>query len=269
MRILTACGAGFQPAVSPASCRRRQDRAGWKPAVRRAGCPRYLALALAFLASSCSLPRAPWANEPIGNELNLAFRLRQNLIELQTVTIDGRTGRFILGSAAPRTIVDPRFDPSARLVQLSEKETLRLTTAPVPLGGVADAIIGADAWRQRAITIDYRVGLVSWQRDGIKPDYMTVYRFDAEPMINLVADGRRISAIVDTSLPDTLVLPAKEKARGTVRVHIADVDFGDIDVQYANVAAPRIGNRLLSRFLVTIDYGRRLVGLWQDPRMRQ
>jgi hypothetical protein len=222
--------------------------------------------ATVLLASACSV-RAPWANEPIGDEVNLAFTLERNLIELQTVTIDGRAGRFILGTAAPRTVVDPLFDPLARAVQISEKETLRLSTAPAPLGGVADAIIGADAWNRHAITIDYRLGVVSYQKYGIRPGYMTVYRFDAEPMINLIADGRRFSAIVDTSIPDTLVLPAKEKSRGTVRVHIAGVDFGDVDVQYANVTTPRIGNRLLSHFLVTIDYGRRLVGLWQDPRM--
>lgn len=223
--------------------------------------------ATVLLASACSVPRVPWANEPIGDEVNLAFMLERNLIELQTVTIDGRPGRFILGTAAPRTIVDPSFSATARLMQISEKETVRLSAAPAPLGGVADAIIGADAWHQQAITIDYRLGMVSWQKYGIEPGYMTTYRFDAEPMINVVADGKRFSAIVDTSLPDTLVLPAKEKSRGTVRVHIAGTDLGDVDVQYANVAVPRIGNRLLAHFLVTIDYGRRIVGLWQDPRM--
>ena len=36
---------------------------------------------------------------------------------------------------------------------------------------------------------------------------------------------------------------------------IADTDFGAIDVGYANISRARVGNRLLSRFLVTIDYG--------------
>jgi hypothetical protein len=50
-------------------------------------------------------------------------------------------------------------------------------------------------------------------------------------------------------------------------VRVASTDFGAIDVQYANVSHARIGNRLLSRFMVTIDYGRRVVGLWRDPRI--
>jgi hypothetical protein len=39
-----------------------------------------------------------------------------------------------------------------------------------------------------------------------------------------------------------------------------------VDIRRADVAAPHVGNRILSKFLVTIDYGRREVGLWRDPR---
>ena len=46
-----------------------------------------------------------------------------------------------------------------------------------------------------------------------------------------------------------------------------DVDFGTIDIAYENVRHARVGNRVLSRFLVTIDYGRKVVGLWRDPRI--
>jgi len=48
---------------------------------------------------------------------------------------------------------------------------------------------------------------------------------------------------------------------------IAGTDFGNVDVKFANVAQPRIGNRLLSKFLISIDYGKREVGLWRDPRI--
>lgn len=224
-------------------------------------------MATCVLATACA-SRLPWANEPIGNEVNLAFSLEGNLIALKTVTLDGRPGRFILGTATPRTIVDPSFGSAPRpVLQISEKETMSITSTPVSLGGVADAIIGADTWSNHAITIDYRSGLVSFQKEGIKPELMTVYEFAAEPMINLNVDGRRISAIVDTTSPDTLVLPGAD-ARGSALISIAGVDFGTIDVQYANVAQPRVGNRLLAHFLVSIDYGRRLVGLWRDPRIR-
>ena len=211
----------------------------------------------------------PWRNEPVGSEVNLGFTLEQNLIRLTTVRIDGREGYFILGTAAPRTIVDPRF-PLRRFwrhaIQISEKETVRIDPAPADLGGVADAIIGVEPWRKHAISIDYRVGLVTYQKEGIKSGGMYVYNFPNEPMINVIVDGREIAAIVDTTSPDTLVLPGAD-GRGTANVRVADVDFGALDVQYANVTHARVGNRVLSRFLVTIDYGRKVVGLWRDPRV--
>jgi len=225
------------------------------------------AAVFSLLFAACT--SVPWRNEPIGSEVNLAFTLERNLITLSSVTIDGRPGRFILGSAAPRTVLDPAFaNPRRRhIVQLTEKETLALSSAPLSLGGVADAIIGADAWHGHAISIDYQSGLVSYQKEGIKPELMTLYHFPAEPTIEVKVDGRTINAIVDTSNPDTLVLPAAQHARGTAQVQIAGIDFGTVDVHYANVAQARVGNRLLSRFLVSIDYGRRLVGLWRDPRV--
>jgi len=224
-----------------------------------------LALAMAACGSV-----TPWRNEPIGSEVNLAFTLEKNLVTLSSVTIDGQPGRFVLGSAAPRTVVDPAFVNPARqhVVQLAEKETYALpSAAPLALSGLADAIIGADAWRGHAISIDYRSGLVAYQKEGIKAGLMTLYRFPAEPMIEVSVDGRTMNAIVDTANPDTLLLPAAQSSRGSARVRIAGSDFGTIDVQYANVPHARVGNRLLSRFLVTIDYGRRLVGLWRDPRI--
>ena len=224
-------------------------------------------LALALLQLSCA--RAlPWSKEPVGMEVNLSFTMEQNLIHLTTLRIDNRTGNFILGTAAPRTIVDSRFPLRrfyAHAIQISDKETVRIDPAPANLQGVADAIIGVEAWRNHAISIDYRSGLVTYQKEGIKSGLMHIYRFPAEPMINVMVDGREVAAIVDTTSPDTLVLPGRD-TRGTAHVRIGDTDFGAIDVQYANVSRARIGNRLLSRFLVTIDYGRKVVGLWRDPR---
>ena len=225
-------------------------------------------LALALLQFSCARI-VPWRDEPVGAEVNLAFTLEQNLIHLTTVRIDNRPGRFILGSAAPRTIIDSRFPlrrSYAHALQISENETVRIDPAPANLQGVADAIIGVEAWRNHAISIDYRSGLVTYQKEGIRSGLMHIYRFPAEPMINVIVDGREIAAIVDTTSPDTLVLPGPE-GRGTAHVRIADTDFGPTDVQYANVSRARVGNRLLSRFLVTIDYGRKVVGLWRDPRI--
>src|SRR6266545_3230394 len=145
-----------------------------------------LMLALALAACSSALP---WQNEPIGQEVNVAFTVRKNLVVLPSVTIDGRSG-------------------------------------------------------------------------------MTVFPFAAEPMINVTVDGRSVAAIVDTTSPDTLVLPRGTAAAGRRTAHlvVGGTDFGNVDVLFADVAQARAGNRLLSKFLVAIDYGRRQVGLWRDPR---
>jgi len=80
--------------------------------------------ALFALAFAACTSMVPWHNEPIGSEVNLAFTLEKNLVTLSTVTVDGRTGRFILGSAARRTVLDPAFANPARshIVQVAEKE---------------------------------------------------------------------------------------------------------------------------------------------------
>ena len=218
-----------------------------------------------FLGSCSSFP---FRDDPRFEEVNLAFTLDRNLIRMSTVTIDGRYGHFILGSAQQRTVLDSRFAGrrANHVVQLTEKETTRISPHRADLSGLADAIVGTDTWRSNAISIDYHTGLVTYQKEGIKPGLMKVYRYPSEPAVEVVVDGRTIQAIVDTSSPDTLVLPSNTPGRGAARVSVAGTDFGTIDVKYASTARPRIGNRLLSHFLVSIDYGRRLVGLWHDPR---
>ena len=59
----------------------------------------------------------------------------------------------------------------------------------------------------------------------------------------------------------------EEPGRGTARINVAGADFGSIDVGYANISMAHIGNRLLSRFLVSIDYRQHVIGLWRDPRI--
>ncbi len=97
---------------------------------------------------------------------------------------------------------------------------------------------------------------------------MTIFRFTAEPRVVVAVDGKQLNAIVDTASPDTLILPRGTAAAGRshARVQIAGTDFGTLDIRLADVAEPRLGNRILSKFLVTIDYGKHEVGLWRDPR---
>jgi hypothetical protein len=226
---------------------------------------RATALGLALLSFSCAR-LLPWRDDQPSPEINLAFLLENNLIRLQTVRLDNQPGRYILGSAAPQTVVSPQF-AGTTTIQITENETVKVTPSTLDLRGVADAIIGVDAWRNRAISIDYRSGLVTYQKQGIQTGLMKLYTYDHEPMIYVKVNGAEIAAIVDTSNPDTLLLPARTAGRGPVRVEVAGSDFGILDVQYANVPKARVGNRVLSRFLVTIDYGKKMVGLWRDPRI--
>ncbi|HEX3071241.1 MAG TPA: hypothetical protein VHX14_21940 [Thermoanaerobaculia bacterium] len=222
--------------------------------------------------ASCSIS-LPWAHEPIGQEINLAFVIRNNLVFLPSATIDGRRGQFLLGTAAQHTVVDRAFagQTSRQMkLELDEKESLRFTPELIDMHGVADAIIGADVWGTRAISIDYASGLITYQKEGIHPELMTIFRFDAEPRVNVVVDGKEIAAIIDTTSPDTLVVPrgSAPESRRKAHLQLAGSDLGTIDIRLADVSAPRIGNRLLSKFLVTIDYGKREAGLWRDPRTR-
>lgn len=211
----------------------------------------------------------PWRSQPEHPEVNLAFTLEKNLIVMQSVSVDGKRGRFLFGSATPQTVLDPKLHPGSgsHAVQLSTRDSVRFTPVPADMHGIADGIIGADIWGNHAVSIDYFAGLVTYQKDGSHHDLMTVYRYTAEPSIQLSVDGETIDAIVDTTSPDTLTLPRSGSAtRRKARITLAGADFGVVDIRYADVDAPRIGNRLLSHFLVSIDYGRRVIGLWRDPR---
>lgn len=226
---------------------------------------------IALLCAACGSV-LPWQDEPVGDEVNVAFTIRNNLLFLITPRIENRPGRFFFGSADARSVLDEKF---ARVLgprrvyefDVGQKEALRLTPVVLNLGDTGDAIIGADAFGNHAVSIDYRAGLLTWQREGIHPDGMQLFRYTGDPSITIEVDGKTIPAIVDTALPDTLVLPRPKPGRGTARVAIAGTDFGAIDAGYANIPTARVGNRLLSKFLVTIDYGRHVIGLWRDPRI--
>jgi hypothetical protein len=212
----------------------------------------------------------PWHDEPVGSEVNLSFTLEKNLIRLSSVRIDNHEGRFILGTATPESIVDSTFPlPKAKAHRLSlgEKEIVRIKPVRTSLGGVADAIVGAEVWGAHAITIDYRSGLVSFQKEPVDAGTMSVFQFQDVPMINVIVDGREIPAVVDTTSPDTVVMPSDNHRRANQHVLIGNTDLGLQDVRYASIEKARVGNRVLSKFLVTIDYGKKMVALWRDPRV--
>jgi hypothetical protein len=234
-----------------------------------------IAIATLLLCTMCA---TPWASEPLGQEVNLAFIVRNNLIFLPSATVDGKAGRFLLAVANARTALDSSYaatlPPAAwrgtRSLRLTEKEGLSFTPVDLDLHHVADGIIGADVWGNRAVSIDYASGLLTYQKEGIHPEMMILFPFAAEPHVTITVGGKLVDAVVDTASPDTLILPRAGAAAGRThaRVQLAGTDFGEIDLLLADVAEPRVGNRILSKFLVTIDYGKHEVGLWRDPRTR-
>jgi hypothetical protein len=223
------------------------------------------------MVSSCAL--LPWHGQAPADEVNLSFTIHNNLLFLSTAKINNQPGRFFFGSAHPRTLIDPSFarqaGSSRYVLHLNHRELLPFTPLVMSLEGLGDALIGSDLWDSHAVTIDYRSGLLTYQKGGIHDDLMTLFRFEAEPTILVEIDGRPTAVVVDTALPDTIVLPrgTAPAGRRTARVTIAGSDFGHVDLAVSDVSRGRIGNRLLSKFLVSIDYGRKQVGLWRDPRI--
>ena len=226
---------------------------------------------IALFAIGCASV-LPWHDEPVATEVNVAFTVQNNLLFLTTPRIENVRGRFFFGSASAHSVLDPKFvaligPHPAYDVEIGQKEAIRINPVVLDLGTSGDALIGADVWGNRAITIDYRTGLLTYQKEGIHPEGMALFRYSADPEITMQVDGANVAAIVDTASPDTVTLPRPKPGRGTAHVSVAGQDFGTIDVGYANVPVAHIGNRLLSRFLVTIDYGKHVVGLWRDPRI--
>ena len=230
---------------------------------------------IAVLAAGCSA-MMPWSHSPeaIPNETNLAFTLKNNLVFLNSVSINGRSGRFLFGSATPRTVIDRRLVDELGgtghpySLTVTPKENFSFTPLFLDLGSAGDAIIGWETLQPNAITLDYRVGLLTLQKEGIYTSMMSVYRFTGSPAIDVEVDGKPGRAIVDTSVPDSIVLPAPAASRGKAHVVVAGTDFGNIDVKFGSVEQPRIGNRLLSKFLISIDYHAGTIGVWRDPRIR-
>jgi hypothetical protein len=240
-----------------------------------------LAVGLAVLLCRCSsvTRRVPWRDEPIGDEINVAFTLENNLPMLQSVTIDGHPARPIFASANARTALDETYAgrigvmlPHAVRLHFGQKSSARVTPVAVDLRGLGDALVGADVAQGSRVAIDYTRGLLTFQQKPIETEGMLVSSFAGEPAVEATVDGRQVRVVIDTASPDTLVLPLAigptGSRRALARVTFGGIDFGDVDVRYANVAEPRAGNRLLSKFFIMIDYREGKVSMWRDPRMK-
>lgn len=225
---------------------------------------------VAVLFTACST-QLPWSKEA-PNEVNLSFTVERNLLYLSSAEINGRPGRYLFGSANAKSVLDPSFARNvagqALRITLNERLSRPISPLVMDLGEAGDAVIGADVFAPQAVTIDYRSGLMTWQMDGIQPAHMSLFHYDGAPSITALIDGIEVPLVVDTALPDTIVLPGPSPtSRAVAHVVIAGTDFGQVDIATADIRRARIGNRLLSKFLISIDYGRHQVGLWRDPRI--
>lgn len=234
-----------------------------------------LLFSLTWISSGCALVRDYRAQPQASDKFSLALTIDANQLIVTSARLAGRDGRFVLATGHPVTTVDRNFaaaNLSGSPVQLAigERFTARINPQRADLGAAGDALLAADLWPRSTISIDYLGGLLTVSRDRRpRPNDMQVFSFAGAPTVPITVDGQTWRAIVDTSLPDTLVLPrgSRPASRTNANIELAGRSFNQIDLAWTDTSTPRIGNRLLSRFLVIINYDQSWVGLWPDPRI--
>ncbi|HEY0593688.1 MAG TPA: hypothetical protein VGF40_18095 [Thermoanaerobaculia bacterium] len=201
---------------------------------------------------------------------NVVWTFDRNLVTVDA-TVGGRAGTFLVGTASEQTILDSDFGGAISRrgrtgVHLGERYSATVTPARADLGGIADGVLGGDAWRGRSLTIDYQRGLLVLGK-GLDPVTEDVrFRFRGTPSVRVTIDGAEVTALVDTASPEAIVLPARTwgaEGRRTVTLRIGKTSFEEVDALVAPVGEARLGNRLLAHFLVTVDYPRGEVSLWR------
>ena len=213
-----------------------------------------------LLASGCSLP---W-NRGASRETNIAFHLRTNQIVMPTVTVDGKSGTYLLDVASLHSTLHQQPAPGREAtIAISPAIRNRVTPDAADLRGMADAMIGRDAWRGEVLTIDYRRGLLIFGSPGIGPEESSPSRYSDAPSVEIRVGGKSMRALLDTTLPDTLIVPSEgPRARTVEKVAVAGYALGPIEIARAPIPQARIGNRLLARFMVTINDRSRIVTMW-------
>ncbi len=213
-------------------------------------------------------------------ERNVAFRLHNNLPVLDA-EIDGRAVTLVIGTALPTTVLGGERAREIGFATRRRKSRVffgnltgtRVSPLVIELDKVipADGILGADAWAGRTITLDYRRRLAIIDPAGPIPEGFHSWSFKGPPRISVVLNGIVLPAIVDSAIPDSAIIPEAlledtGSPRQAVDLEIAGLAFDDLDVLTAPTGDIRIGNRVLSHFLVRIDYEHRTVALWPDSR---
>lgn len=211
----------------------------------------------------CSLPRA--------TTTHLSWTFDRNLIVVGAL-VDGIAGEFLVGSSHSETVLDAGFAgaKSGRRTVPVAMGRYSATARPVQadLQGLTDGVLGADVWSGRSLTIDYKRRLLILGRALEPVDQDARHRFAGAPAIPITIDGREERAIIDTANPDTILLPMERfgpEGRIDVELVLGGVRFQSVDAAVAPISEIRLGNRILSEFLVTVDYRRREVSLWPNP----
>lgn len=223
-----------------------------------------IAAGVVAIVSACS--HLPWQEER-PNENNVSFDFRQNLPVIDA-SIGGRAIRLIVGTATPVTLLSPelmRNGPTSVLLRGDVTLQIRPEVLQVPLGTVADGILGADALEKNVVTIDYAKRLLILGSQRSQPTDMAHFAYSGAPRVPVVIDGDEMPALIDTASPDTITIPGPRDERLQTTVVIAETTMTE-SVRVMPGATARIGNRLLARFLVRIDYPRQRVSVWHDPR---
>jgi hypothetical protein len=236
------------------------------PSSSRLGAGALAALLMVSLASGCTTSLRREA-DLASREQNLSFAIDRNQLVFDDVQVEGLRGRFIVGSATPKTILDSGFVRRHGLASTGTfRVTLRQTRVTevdaniLDLGGEIDGIIGTDVLGP-LLVVDYKSRLATRIRrfrhegDGVN------HHWQDRPRFPLVVSGRRVEGIVDTTIPDSLIVPRElfpqwSLSRIRADIEIAGMQLKDVDVRVADVSDMLIGNRILQHFLVTIDYER-------------
>jgi len=228
-------------------------------------------LLVAGLVAGCASPRF---------ERNVAFRVEGNLPVIDA-QLEGHPIRMVIASALPNSVVGGErareigYKPESRRSRIFFGNLAGTKVNPIIVeldrAIPADGFLGADAWRGRTLTLDYRRRVAILSPPGPIEEGFYSWVFKGPPRISVYLNGILVPAIVDTALPDSAIIPEillddEPGRRQNVDIEIAGVRFDDIDVLTAPTGDIRIGNRILSHFLLRIDYDHRTVALWPDNR---
>jgi hypothetical protein len=251
-----------------------ERRSGLLPGIERVAATALAALLLLVLGSNCTGLRRQ--ADLASREQNLSFTIDRNQLVFDGVEVEGLPGRFIVGSATPRTVLDSGFVRRHSLastgtftVALRQTRVTEVDENILDLGGEIDAIIGSDVLGP-VLVVDYRTRLATRIRQFRHEGDGVSHSWQDRPRFPLVIRGRRVEGIVDTTIPDTVVIPRElfpqwSTGRQRADIEIAGLQLKDVDVRVAEVSDILIGNRILQHFLVTIDYerGRTVLVEWQ------